>query len=77
MDDATIMEMARRMGGGHPMSEVRGKQDVITARRSFAFAQSAAKAQAVETAKAELAHAVELKAQQIQITKDAVKNGNA
>lgn len=77
MDDATIMEMARRMGGGHPVSEIRGKQDVITARKSYAYAQATAKMLAVESAKAQLAHDVAEKAQQIQLTKEAVKNGNA
>ena len=32
--DEVQMEMARRMGGGHPMSEIRGKEDVITAAKS-------------------------------------------
>lgn len=33
-DEEFIREMARRMGGGHPISEIRGKQDFITANKS-------------------------------------------
>lgn len=30
MDDETLLEMARRMSGGHPIGDVRGQEDLMT-----------------------------------------------